>query len=131
MGYLERWKYIDDFWQNHGHSNYVILFMYGDELKGVPTRKIQNEAYFSELFCKMYLRLTAAYENNNSDYPSCGDGYYADTIDYDPWGVDPKLIRHFTADWAFSSNSTHLHAVSAPRRGLLGAALDLWRARRL
>lgn len=116
--------------QPNGHSAYVILFMYGDELKGGPTRKIQNEAHFSELFCKMFLRLTAAYEYNNSDYPGCGDGHYTDTIDYEPWGVDPNLIRSFTADWAFSSNLPQLLPVPAARRRLLGVVLDLWRARR-
>jgi hypothetical protein len=50
----------------------------------------------------MYLILESSYRFNNAEYPECGEGYYPDTIDFEPWGVDPQSIRHFTAGKAFN-----------------------------
>ena len=97
MTLTEMRKYREHFAEKYGRSSYVVLFLYADEKKGGPTRRIDNEAELSQIFCKMFLRMQASYRYNNSEYPKCGEGFYSDTIDYRPWGVDPELIRTFTA----------------------------------
>ncbi|WP_395397420.1 hypothetical protein WBP07_32610 [Novosphingobium sp. BL-8A] len=95
-------KYREEFSEKFGDSYCVTLFLYADESKDEHNRIIINKETFSELFCNLFLILTADYKYNNPEYPRCGDGHYQVSIDYQPYGVSPDLIRHFTADEAFS-----------------------------
>jgi hypothetical protein len=35
-----------------------------------------------EIFCKMYFLIMSSFENCNSEYPECGDGYYDDVLSF-------------------------------------------------
>lgn len=90
-------KYREAYSDQFGASYRVILFDYTNKHAIHTRRDIANEPFLAEMFCTLFLRLKSLYRYNNPDYPNSGEGFYPDTVEYSPFGVDPSLIKTFAA----------------------------------
>lgn len=90
-------KYQEKFAERHGKSHVVIIFQYSDEKKDGPARPIVEEEEYADIFCSLFLKLTALYRYNNSDYPECGEGFYPDIVEYAPRDGRRRVIKRVSA----------------------------------
>lgn len=78
MGLAKIDKYVEEFAEKYGATSKIVTFEID---KG---GNISNIAELSKTFCKMYFEIDSSYRYNNSEYPACGEGFYPDTIHFQP-----------------------------------------------